>query len=151
MTTFKLESVYKSLIKKIQEIITEIRDEDVSQDLQYHAWDSRGAVTELPDTDLVGLVNWSYSENGGLPIIEGGLILSTLYDENLFKEVKILDILRDHCVKEDHYLQWPLLDDTGEEYGLLTITEFEVLPSGRSEVRSTRHIGIEFIKTSNIH
>lgn len=149
---FTMTSLYKSLIKEIQFIIADVLTNGISEDIQYHAWDSRGAITELPAGDLLGLVNWSYSENGGLPLIEAGLLLSTVYDLNLFKEAEILNVIRDHCWDSvnENYLTWRLFDDGNDEYAKLQVTEFEILPSGRSEVRSTRHVGIELIKASNV-
>lgn len=149
MAPFNLTSLYKSLIKEIQVIITQVKAADISTDLDYYAWDSRGAVTELPNKDLIGLVDWTYSENGGLPVIEAGLLLSTVYDKNLFKEALIMDVIRDHCVDATGYKTWRLFNDENEEYALMQVSDFEILPSGRSEVRNTRHIGIELIRASH--
>lgn len=150
MAIWNLTSVYKSLIAEIQDMISEIQNSGVSENMQYHAWDSRGDITELPDNDLMGLVDWTYAENGGLSVIDTGMMISTRNDKNLFKEVAILDIIRNHCVKEDgKYKTWDLKDENGDVYGQVQVGEFEVLPSGRSEVRNTRHIGIELRKTAN--
>lgn len=147
---WNLVSIYKSLVAEIQQMIQQIHTEGVSSNMTYHAWDSRGDVTELPDNDLMGLVDWTYSENGGLSVINTGIMISTRNDQNLFKEVEILDIIRDHCVDNNGYRTWQLKNpDTGEVYGTVQVSDFEVLPSGRSEVRNTRHIGIELKKTAN--
>ena len=147
---YSLESIYKSMIAEIQVIIGQINMAGISSDLEYHAWDSRGDITELPDKDLLGLVDWTYSENGGLSVVTSGMMLSTRNDANLFKEVQILDVIRDHCVGPNGtYKTWRLYDDYGEEYAQFQISDFEVMPSGRSEIRNTRHIGIELMKTAN--
>lgn len=147
---YSLESIYKSMIAEIQVIIKDVRNSGVSNTLEYHAWDSRGDVTELPDADLLGLVDWTYSENGGLSVVTSGMMLSTRNDANLFKEVQILDIIRNHCVGDNgSYKTWRLYDDNGEEYAQFQLSDFEIMPSGRSEVRNTRHIGIELMKTAN--
>jgi hypothetical protein len=150
---YSLNSVYKSLIAQIQGIIEDVKASGISDDLQYHAWDSRGDTTELPDTDLIGLVDWTYAENGGLSVVNTGIMLSTRNDQNLFKEVLILDAIRKACVNTDRpgdYLTWKIYDNNGEQYTWFQVSEFEVLPSGRSEVRNTRHIGIELMKTENV-
>jgi hypothetical protein len=149
--SYNLTSVYKSLIAEIQEIIREIKSRGVSDNLQYHAWDSRGDITELPDTDLMGLVDWTYSENGGLSTIQTGIMISTRNDQNLFKEVAILDAIREHCVeKPGNFKAWKIYDNNGEHYTWFQVSDFEVLPSGRSEVRNTRHVGIELMKAANV-
>ena len=149
--SYSLESIYKSLVAEIQEIIKDVKFQGISPDLGYHPWDSRGDVTELPDTDLIGLVDWTYAENGGLSTTTCGIMLSTRNDSNLFKEVKIRDVIRNHCVnKPGDFKTWRILDNNGEEYTVFQVTDFEVLPSGRSEVRNTRHIGIELMKTANV-
>lgn len=148
---YSLQSIYKSLIAKIQEIILDAKNNGISTDLEYHAFDSRGDITELPDSDLIGLVDWTYAENGGLSTVTTGIMLSTRNDENLFKEVAILDIIRKHCVKEPgHMNSWKIFDDDGEHYTWFQVSDFEVLPSGRSEVRNTRHVGLELMKSANV-
>jgi hypothetical protein len=148
---YSLTSVYKSLIAKIQEIIQDAKAAGISDDLEYHAFDSRGDITELPDADLIGLVDWTYAENEGLSTTTCGLLLSTRNDQHLFKEVAIMDIIRNHCVeKPGKFKAWEIYDDNGESYTWFKISDFEVLPSGRSEVRNTRHIGIELMKTENV-
>lgn len=148
---YNLTSIYKSLIAQIKEIIQEAKDSGISNDLEYHAWDSRGEITELPDTDLIGLVDWTYSENGGLSTVNAGLLLSTRNDKNLFKEVQILDIIREHCVaKPGNFKTWKIYDDDGDQYTWFQVSDFEVLPSGRSEIRNTRHVGIELMKVANV-
>lgn len=148
---YSLTSIYKSLIAKVQEIIQDVQAAGISQNIQYHAFDSRGDITELPDTDLIGLVDWTYAENGGLSTVTSGLLLSTRDDQNLFKEVAILDIIRKHCVdKPGKFNTWRIYDDNGEVYTVFQVSDFEVLPSGRSEVRNTRHVGIELMKAENV-
>jgi len=148
---YTLTSIYKSLIAEVQEIIKNVKLTGLSEDLAYQAWDSRGDITELPDTDLLGLVDWTYAENGGLSTVSTGLLLSTRNDKFLFKEVGILDIIRNHCTEGDgKFKTWRIFDENGEEYTRFQVSDFEVLPSGRSEVRNTRHIGIELMKTANV-
>lgn len=148
---YTLTSVYKSLIAEIQDIIRDVKARGISETLDYHAWDSRGDITELPDVDLIGLVDWTYAENGGLSTVATGIMLSTRNDQNLFKEVAILDVIREHCTTEPgKFKSWKIYDDSGEHYTWFQVSDFEVLPSGRSEVRNTRHIGIELMKAANV-
>src|SRR5216110_3213999 len=124
---YNLESIYKSLIAEVQEIVNEAIAGGVSSDIQYHSWDSHGDITELPNIDLIGLVDWTYSENGGLSTVQAGLLISTLNDENLFKMVKILDIIREHCVeKPGRFKTWRIYDENGEQYTWFQVSDFEV-------------------------
>ena len=148
---YSLNSIYKSLIAQIQLIVQDARNNGISTTLEYHAFDSRGDITELPDKDLIGLVDWTYAENGGLSSVSTGFLLSTINDANLFKEVAIMDLIRQHCIERPgKFKSWPIYDDDGNEYTQFQVSDFEVLPSGRSEIRNTRHIGIELMKTANV-
>jgi hypothetical protein len=150
---YSLTSIYKSLIAEVQEIINETVSSNISSDLAYHAWDSHGDITELPDRDLIGLVDWTYAENGGLSTVATGLLLSTRNDINLFKEVQILDVIRRHCIDTEQngqFKSWKIYDDNGEHYTWFKVSDFEVLPSGRSEIRNSRHVGIELMKAANV-
>lgn len=147
---FSIESVYKSAILAVNEIIAQAYAKGLTEDMAYHAWDSRGQETELPNTDLIGLIGWSYAENEGLPVIQIGILLSLVLDQNMFREVCILDIIRDKFVgpSGDYKTMRLVTADVGTEYALLQVSDFEIMPAGRSEIRSTRNVGVEFIRTS---
>ena len=150
MSSFSLESFYTSAIVVIQEIIDEAIATDLSSDISYYAWDSRGQETELPNHDLIGLIAWTYAENEGLPVIQFGILTSLVLDQNQFREVRLMDIIRNKFVgKSGDYKTFALYDpNTEEEYSQLQVSDFEVMPAGRSEVRSTRSINIEVIRTT---
>lgn len=147
---FSIESVYSSVIKTVKEIIDEVVAEGLSPGMTYYAWDSRGQETELPNSDLMGIVGWAYAENEGLPTIQIGILTSLVLDVNQFREVRILDKIRNRFVGPGgDYHTLPLYDVTSEqEYGLLQVSDFEIMPAGRSEIRSTRNVGLEFIRAS---
>lgn len=147
---FNIRSVYSSAISVVNEIIAEVMANDLSEQITYYAWDSRGQETELPNRDLIGIVGWSYAENEGLPVIQIGILTSLVLDQNQFREVAILDIIRNRFVGPNgDYKTIPLLDpDTGVEYAVLQTSDFEIMPAGRSEIRSTRNVGVEFIRAS---
>lgn len=147
---FSLESLYVSAIAEINSVIEEIMSKGISKDIAYYSWDARGQETELPNTDLIGLMGWTYNENEGLPVIQLGILTSLVLDQNQFREVRVMDILRNRfCGPDGDYKTLRLVTpDLGKEYGLLQVTDFEVMPAGRSEVRSTRNVAIELIRAS---
>ena len=59
---FDIPTIYANLVKQVTDIIAEVKSKDISDNLEYMAWDSRGDVTELPDIDLIGLADWAYDE-----------------------------------------------------------------------------------------
>lgn len=147
---YSIESIYTSAIFRITQLIEEIKDNNLSENMAYYAWDSRGQETELPNTDLIGIMGWSYAENEGLPVIQIGLMISLVLDQNQFREVRILDVVRNAFVGlSGDYKTMALIDTASEqEYAVLQLSDFEIMPAGRSEIRSTRNIGLEFIRTS---
>jgi hypothetical protein len=151
MSSFSLESVYKSIIRRIELIRQEMMAQGVSDAMEYYAWDSRGDTTELPNHDLIGLIGWSFTENEGLPVVQAGILVSMVMDMNQFREVKAMDIIRNAFVGPNgDYKTIPLVDPTtGIEIDLMQISDFEIMPAGRSEIRSTRNIGLELIRVSN--
>jgi hypothetical protein len=148
--SFTLESLYKSIVREIESIRTEILGKEISSNMQYHSWDSRGELTELPDTDIIGLMGWTYAENEGLPTIQIGITMSLVLDQNQFREVQALDVIRNRFVGlKGDYQTIALYDpDNLQEISVLQVSDFEVMPAGRSEVRSTRNIAIELLRTS---
>lgn len=147
---FSIEILYKSAIAAIQDIRQYLLDEGISTDMEYYAWDSRGQTTELPNVDLIGIVGWTFEENDGLPVVQIGILVSTTLDQNLFKEIKIMDAIRNHFVGPNgDYKTVPLLDpDTGVELAQMQVSDFEIMAAGRSETRTTRSVGLELIRNS---
>jgi hypothetical protein len=144
---FDLESLYKSLVRKVQEVITEINTAGISTNLQYYSWDSRGEEQELPDTDLLGLAGWAFRENGGLWEVRAGLTLSTMNDQHLFREIEMIDIIHANWGEGS---QIPMVDkDTGQEFTVMVVVDFDMMPAGNSEKRNYRPIGIELLRTDN--
>lgn len=146
---FSLESLYKSLLRRIEEIRAQIISSGISTNMKYYAWDSRGEDTELGNTDLIGLVGWSYEENEGLPVIQAGVLVSMIVDQNQFREVRVMDVIRNSFVgSSGDFKTIGLFDNTATEYGQLQVSNFEIMPAGRSEIRSTRNVAIEFLRAT---
>lgn len=143
---FKISNIYASLLKHLVASIDKAVADGVSADLQYYAWDSRGDAAELPETDLIGLAGWSFGENRGLWEIHCGITISTLSDENLFREVALVDVIHELWGEEAII---PMLDDDGNEYTQLVVKEFDMLAAGQSEKRNFRPIGLTLRRTSN--
>lgn len=127
--------------------VDEIRENGISPELDYFAFDSRGEQAELEPHDLLGLAGWSFNENRGLWVIRAGINISTINDINLFREIEIIDALHDlfgeGCTV-------PMRDPvTGDEYTQLVVSEFDLMPASYSEKRNYRPIGLELRRTSN--
>lgn len=145
--SFDLESLYKSIIRRAQDTISEIRAKGISEDIQYYAWDSRGEVQEMPATDLLGVAGWTFKENGGLWEVRVGLTLSTVNDENLLREIQMIDVIHNFWGEQT---QVPMLDKiTGDEFTVMVVTDFDVMPAGNSEKRNYRPIGLELLRTES--
>jgi hypothetical protein len=144
---FQISAIYKSLVRHVVDCADEIKARGISPDLSYHAFDSRGEEAELATNDLIGLAGWSFNENKGLWLIHAGITVSTINDENLFREIAIVDLIHDFFGEESLV---PMRDpETGEEYTQLVVKEFEMMPAGQSEKRNYRPIGLELKRTSN--
>jgi len=144
---FDLESLYKSLVRHVQDTITEIKNQGISTDIRYYSWDSRGEEQELPAVDLLGLSGWSFRENGGLWEVRSGLTLSTLNDENLFRELQILNVVHDMWGESCKVKM--LNKTTAEQFSEMVVSDFDVLPAGNAEKRNYRPIGIELLRTES--
>lgn len=144
---FDLPTIYANLVKRVTEVITQAQDLAISPELQYIAWDSRGDITELPDKDLIGLADWTYDETEDhVPEIEFAIMLSVIRDTNLFREVEILELIRRQCIIDSgntpRYKVWTVYDDDNNPFSQLQVTNFTIMPSGESEARTVRTVGI---------
>lgn len=143
--TFRISNIYKSLVRHMVDTVQSIEQKGISTGIRYHDWDSRGDESELPPVDLIGLAGWTFREDRGLWVINAGITISTINDDNLFREIALIDEIHDiwgeQCVI-------PLRDDAGYEASQLMVDEFELLPSGQSEKRNYRPIGLTLMRTN---
>jgi len=144
--SFRISNVGKSLMRHLMDTIDAVKAADVSPGLEYYAWDSRSDEAELSEVDLIGLAGWTFKENRGLWDVYAGITISTINDENLFREMAIIDAVHD-MFGDDCVI--PMRDDNGDEYTQLVVHEFEMLPAGNSEKRNYRPIGLQLKRTSN--
>lgn len=144
--TFKVSNIYKSLVRHLVDTIAEVNKSVQPATAQYFAWDTGDDVAELPTVDLIGLAGWTFSENRGLWEIHCGITISTMNDENLLREIDIVDVI--HNMWGEEYMI-PMRDDTGTEVTQLVVKEFDLLPAGRSEKRNYRPIGLTLRRTQN--
>ena len=151
---FDLPTVYANLVGVVTNIAEQARDQGISPNISYMSWDARQEVNELPNSDLIGVADWTYDEGDDhLPEIEFAIILSVVHDANLFREVELLDLIRQKCVDDSgrvpKYRVWTIYDDSNEPFAQVQVTSFSVLPSGESEARTVRKIGIS-VKRSDL-
>jgi hypothetical protein len=142
--SFRISDIYKSLTRRVVETMEEIKSEGTSPNLSYFAWDTRNDTSELPSEDLIGMAGWTFSEDRGFWRIHCGITISTINDENLFREISIIDVIHDYWGEQ---CEIPLLDSSGAPYGSLVVNEFEMLPAGQSEKRNYRSVGLELLRT----
>lgn len=144
---FDLPTIYANLVKRVTTVVAQAKDQGISPDIQYIAWDSRGDVTELPDTDLIGVADWTYDEGEDhRPELEFAIVLSVIRDTNLFREVELLELIRKQCIIDSgntpKYKVWTVYDDDNNPFSQLQVTNFSIMPSGESEARTSRTVGI---------
>jgi hypothetical protein len=142
---FDLMAVYATLVNKVQEVVQKCNESGITTDLSYMSWDARQEVNELPNQDLIGVADWTFSENEDhLPDIEFAIIVSVVRDANLFREVEILNEIRKVCVHplKPEYLVWTVTDADNNPFSQLQVTSFDILPAGESEARTVRQVGI---------
>ena len=142
---FDLPAVYACLLAKVNEVIARVKSKGISPNIEYMAWDSRQEVNELPNKDLIGVVDWTFAEGEDhMPEIEFAILLSVVRDANLFREVEILNEIRDVCVDKirPEYLVWSVKDTSNKTFSQLKVTDFTIMPSGESEARTVRQVGI---------
>lgn len=143
---FDIEALYKSLLRHVHDIMDEAKALGLSSTLDYYAWDSRGDVSETENRDLIGLAGWSFKENGGRWLVHAGVVLSTYNDENLFREIAILNFIHDKLGEQSKI---PMRDkETGDKVDELYVAEFEIMPAGQSELRNYRTVALELLRTA---
>jgi hypothetical protein len=142
--SFKISNVYKSLVRHMVDTVDAAQL--VSPGLTYHSWDARNEEAELPNNDLLGLSGWTFKEDRGLWLVHCGITLSTVNDENLLREVEIVDVIHDLWGEQKII---PLRDDQGNEYSQLVVEDFDLLPAGQSEKRNYRPLGLELLRSGS--
>lgn len=142
-----IEPVYKSIIRKVTDLIETINGEGHFRTLMWHNFEDRNDEAELPRETLVGLDGFSFDENKGLWIIRVALAISSYNDINLLEEIELIDRIHRDFGEGNKVA---LLDmGSGDEANELVITTFSMLPMGQSEVRNYRTIGLQIMRTGD--
>lgn len=144
---FDLPTIYANLVGRVTEVVNQAKAAGISPELEYISWDARQEVNELPNHDLIGVADWTYEEGDDhRPEIEFAVVLSVIRDKHLFREAEILDLLRQQCILDSgntpRYKVWTVYDDDNNPFAQLQVTGFSVMPSGESEARTVRTVGI---------
>lgn len=84
------ENLYSSIIKVAQQIITDIRSEGVSANLEFINWDANVEVKTLPKVDLLGIRHFNVWPENGIIHCGVGFGVSTYEDTNLFRHTQII-------------------------------------------------------------
>lgn len=138
-------TVYKSVVRGVQDLIKEIRATTADHDLQYWSWENRSDEDKLPRETLMGVNGFGFDENRGLWMIRFGLTLSTVDDANLLGEADIIDIAHEFFGEgKKVLLRNP---ETGVVMNELVSVAFEVMPMGQTQLRNYRTIGVELRRT----
>lgn len=140
-----IEPVYKSIIRRVTDLIDELNDTDRFGLITYHNWEERGQEKTLPKNTLIGTDGFAFDENEGLWLIRFSLAVSSYRDMNLLNEIELLDEINRRMGEGETI---DLLEmENGEVQNQLVVTTFEVMPMGQSEIRNYRTIGIELKRT----
>ena len=145
MSQFRLSDVHKSLVRHLVDTIDVVKAQNISPELDFHMWESRGDEDELPHKDLIGPSGWTFTEDRGLWTIHFGITISTVNDANLMREMEIADVIYDLWSENEVV---PLRNSQGEQISELVVNEFELLVAGQSEKRNYRPIGLGLMRTN---
>lgn len=145
MSEFRLSLLQKSLVRHLVDTLETIKSRGICSDIGFHAWESRGDEDELPNIDLIGPSGWTFREDRGLWVINFGITVSTVNDENLMREAEIGDVIYEMWGEHEVV---PLRNDIGDQISELVVSEFEMLVAGQSEKRNYRPFGLALLRTN---
>lgn len=143
-----LSSIYKSLIRYVLDVISEINATMPGELVTYQDWENRFDENSLPRNTLLGIDGFNFDENQGLWIVRFGLALSSYRDANLLNEIDILDIIRNRTGEKQKIAM--LHPETGEEVTEMVVAAWHLAPMAQSEYRNYRTISIELLRTENV-
>lgn len=142
-----ISTIYKSLLRSVNELIKEVNNTTSVNDVEYHAWETRLDENKLPTTTLLGLDGYNFNENQGLWLVRFAITLSSYNDANLMNEAEILDVIHSmYGFEKKISIRDP---DTGAIFTEMYVSDFEVMPMAQSELRNYRTIGFEILRTDS--
>lgn len=137
------ENLYSSIIKVTQDIITSIRNEGISDTLQFFNWDASVEEKTIPKTDLLGIRHFNIWSESGILHMGAGFGVSTYEDANLFRHVQILARVFDAFQSSKSY---PLVEAiAGTKIGFMKVMAgTRVPPIFQTDVRQIQFVIAEF-------
>lgn len=140
-----ISTLYKSLVRSVNDLIKDVRDTTAVTDAEYWSWEARSDEDQMPTATLIGVDGYNFDENRGLWVIRMGITLSTYNDAHLLNEAVVLDRIHERFGFQNSVA---LLDpETGEQFSELYVSDFQIMPMGQSELRNYRTVGIELMRT----
>ena len=126
------------------DFIADMRAQSISPTLEFYSFDSRNDMSQLPDIDLFGPSGFAFDEMmGGEISIATAFIISTVNDRNGYRHLGVLHEL--HQLLRPGRRIWMLDADTGARITQMIITEANLGPTARSEVRPMQGFAIKLL------
>lgn len=139
-------TLYKSVLRAAGDLVKDIQN-SVDPEALYWDWENRNDEDKMPRQTLVGVNGFHFHENRGLWLINFGLTLSTIDDDNLMREAEIIDMV--HSRFGEHQKISMLDPGDGTVISELVSTDFETMPMPPTQLRNYRTIGVELKRTSS--
>lgn len=124
-------------------IVDTIRD--LEGDPQYYEFDAHAEGFELPNTDLIGLVAFSCTENDQFHDLSFGIVIMTVQDPGLTRSTDYVDAFYRRL---QAHAKWPMFNDDGSPTGFEAVAfdGIAASPMGRVDMRPT----VELVVTARI-
>lgn len=139
-----IPAVYKSIIRAVNDLVTELNSGGLYGQISYHNWENRADEDKLPRHTLIGLDGFGFDENQGRWVIRLSVAISSYRDANLLNEIEMIGKIHERFEQGGSIDMLNLT--TGVVENQLHISEFEVMPMAQSELRNYRVIGMELLR-----
>lgn len=127
----------------VRMIVDTIRD--LPGEPQYYEFDAHAESMDLPNSDLVGLVAFSCTENDQFHDLTFGVVVMTVQDPGLTRSTDYVDAFYRRL---QAHAKWPMFDDDGSPTGFEAVAfdGIAASPMGRVDMRPT----VELVVTARI-
>lgn len=139
-------SHWQSVIAGFQEIITEIKELNISNDIEIFNMDDHADIHEIPMHDFVILQHFFMDVDEGNVNVTFNVGISTYADENNHRLSKLISHLFGRYLPGKSQ---NILDEDGNVKAVITFTEGVMLNQmSKSEMRSTQFITVTALSTA---
>jgi hypothetical protein len=144
------EDRYFSLVKFCKTLAAEAANTFGTLTPAFVNFDAHANISDLPKTDIIGLLGYSIHMNDKMPTIFVGVYISTFNDPDLVRHMKLVGLVFSKLQSEDTIPLYSAAAPTVQSGFMVVANGTTLEPCAKVEVRSLQLLNVRLLSESTV-